>query len=147
MLGLDGNGNTTGCTGGAISDGAGNFLLANLPPTCVGPQLVGFNGTTATPGRHLRGRPPCVHVCAGQVTASPVLVHLPRIDNAETFLVTQNSSTNQTYAYTSIPGLSVTVYAGTTLRSRMGRSPIRFRWLRCRFPWTGCLTTSRKSRR
>ena len=48
-LGLDGNGNTTGCTGDStISDAAGNFALTNLPMQCTGPQLISFDGTTAT---------------------------------------------------------------------------------------------------
>lgn len=127
MLGKDGNGNTTGCIGGAVSDGGGNFLLTNLPPTCVGPQLVGFNGTTVTspPGTYASVN--LVFTFAdGQVTASPVLVHLPRIDNVETFLVTQNSSVDQTHAFTSIPGLSVTVYAGTTFTLQDGTQPNPF---------------------
>lgn len=54
-LGLDGNGNTTGCTGhSTVADSAGNFVLSNLPTLCTGPQLFGFDGTTATnpPGKY-----------------------------------------------------------------------------------------------
>jgi RHS repeat-associated protein len=115
-LGLDGNGNTTNCKGfSTVSDAAGNFALTNLPQACTGPQLFNFNGVTATspPGQYA-GVNLAFTLVAGQVTPSPVLVHLPRIDTVETFNVTQNASVNQTYAYTTIPGLSVTVYAGTT---------------------------------
>ena len=127
MLGKDGNGNVTGCTGGTVSDPAGNFLLTNLPPMCVGPQLVGFNGTTATspPGTYA-GVNLVFTFNSGQVTASPVLVHLPRIDNVETFLVQQNSSSNQNHSFTSIPGLAVIVYAGTTFTMPDGTQPNPF---------------------
>ena len=30
------------------SDAAGNFALTNLPVACTGPQLIDFDGTTAT---------------------------------------------------------------------------------------------------
>ena len=127
MLGTNGSGGSTGCSGSTVSDGAGNFALVNLPSNCVGPQLVGFNGTTAT-------SPPGVYagvnivytLVSGQVTASPVLVHLPRIDNVETFYVTQNASVNQSYSYSSIPGLSVTVYSGTTFTLQDGTQPNPF---------------------
>ncbi|HUB81307.1 MAG TPA: RHS repeat-associated core domain-containing protein [Bryobacteraceae bacterium] len=127
MLGRDGNGNTTGCSGSAVSDAAGNFALMNLPPACVGPQLVGFNGVTATspPGTYA-GVNIMYTLVSAQVTASPVLVHLPRIDNVETFDVTQNAAANQSYSFTSIPGLSVTVYAGTIFTAPDGTQPNPF---------------------
>ncbi len=127
-LGLDGNGNTTGCTSDSTtSDAAGNFALTDLPLQCTGPQLISFDGTTATapPGKYA-GVNLVFTLNPGQVTASPVLVHLPRIDNVETFLVTQNASTNQTYGFTSIPGLSVTVYAGTSFTLADGTQPNPF---------------------
>jgi YD repeat-containing protein len=127
MLGKDGNGNSTGCTGSTVSDGAGNFALVNLPAMCVGPQLIGYNGTTATsPAGTYAGVNIVYTLVLAQVTASPVLVHLPRIDNVETFYVTQNAATNQSYSYTSIPGLSVTVYAGTTFTLQDGTQPTPF---------------------
>ena len=127
MTGMDGNGNTTNCAGSTVSDAAGNFALVNLSGMCVGPQLVGFNGTTATapPGQYA-GVNLVFTLVAGQVTASPVLVHLPQINNVETFNVQQNASTDQTYSYTSIPGLSVTVYVGTTLTLQDGTKPNPF---------------------
>ena len=127
MLGLDGNGNTTGCTGSTVSDGAGNFALLNLSAMCVGPQLVGYNGTTVTsPAGKYAGVNIVYTLVLGQVTASPVLVHLPRIDTVETFFVTQNASTNQSYSFASIPGLSVTVYAGTIFTLQDGTKPNPF---------------------
>src|SRR5581483_9391435 len=63
---------------------------------------------------------------SGLVTASPVLVHLPRIDNKETFFVQQNSPVDQSYSYKTIPGLSVTVYRGTTFTLQDGSRPDPF---------------------
>jgi hypothetical protein len=73
-LGFDGNGNNTGCTGhSAVADSAGNFLLTNLPMQCTGPQLIGFDGTTATkPAGKFAGVNLVFTLAQGQVTASPV---------------------------------------------------------------------------
>jgi YD repeat-containing protein len=127
MLGLDGNGNTTGCTGATISDGAGNFALTNLSAVCIGPQLVGYNGTTATspPGTYA-GVNLVYTLVSGQATPAPVLIHLPRIDNQETFLVQQNAAVNQSYSWQTIPHLSVMVYAGTTFTMPDGTVPNPF---------------------
>jgi hypothetical protein len=127
MLGKDGNGNITGCSGQTTSDAAGNFALLNLAANCVGPQLVGYNGTTATspPGKYA-GVNLAYTLVSGQATAPQVLIHLPRIDNAETFLVQQNASVDQSYSYATIPDLSVTVYAGTTFTMPDGTQPNPF---------------------
>ena len=127
MLGKNGNGGTTACSGTTVSDGAGNFALAGLGPACVGPQLVGYDGLTATspPGKYA-GVNLVYTVQAGQVTVSPVLVHLPRIDDKETFHVQQNSSQDQSHSYRSIPGLTVTVYRGTTFTLEDGSRPNPF---------------------
>jgi RHS repeat-associated protein len=127
-LALDGNGNTTGCAGhSTVSDAAGNFSLTGLPLSCTGPQLIGFDGTTATsPQGKYAGVNLIFTLTQGLVTAAPVLVHLPRIDTAETFLVTQNSSTDQSYSWRGIPGLSVTVYANTTFTLPDGTQPNPF---------------------
>src|SRR5207247_8363559 len=63
---------------------------------------------------------------SGQVTVSPVLVHLPRIDDRETFMVQQNAAQDQSYSYKSIPGLAVTVYKGTTFTLPDGSRPDPF---------------------
>jgi RHS repeat-associated protein len=127
-LGLDGNGNNTGCTGfSTVSDSAGNFALTNLPLQCTGPQLFDIDGTTATsPAGKYAGVNLVFTLAQGQVTASPVLVHLPRIDNVETFMVQQNFASNQSYSFTTIPGLSVTVYSGTTFTMADGTQPNPF---------------------
>lgn len=127
-MGFDGAGNTTGCTGHTIvSDASGNFALTNLPSSCIGPQLVRFDGTTATsPAGKYAGVDLVFTLVSGQVVVSPVLVHLPRIDVSETFNVQQNSSVDQTYTFTSIPGLSVTVYAGTVFTNFDGTQPNPF---------------------
>ena len=127
MLGLDGNGSTTGCTGNTVSDAGGNFALTGLAANCVGPQLIGFGGTkvTSPPGTYA-GVQLVFTLVSGKVVVSPVLVHLPRIDNVETFLVTQNSSVDQNYTFKTIPNLSVIVYAGTTLTEQDGTKPNPF---------------------
>ena len=127
MLGNNGQGGTTGCAGSTVSDQAGNFALTSLAPACVGPQLVGYNGLTAVSPRGKYAGVNLVYtLLSGQATASPVPVHLPRIDNAETFLVAENASTDQTYAWKTIPGLSVTVYAHTTFTLPDGTQPDPF---------------------
>lgn len=127
MLGVDGNGGPTGCSGQTQSDAAGNFALTNLPSPCLGSQLVRFDGRTATspPGKYA-GVDLVFTMMAGQVTVSPILVHLPRIDDKETVMVQQNAAMNQTFTFSSIPGLSVTVYAGTTFTLVDGTQPNPF---------------------
>jgi hypothetical protein len=115
MLGLDGGGNATDRTGNTVSDAAGNFALTSLAADCIGPQLVGFNGNTVTsPTGQYADVNLVFTLVSGQVVVSPVLVHLPRITTAETFMVQQNALTDETYAFATIPGLTVTIYAGTT---------------------------------
>ncbi len=127
-LGEDGGGNPTGCTGHTtVSDAAGNFALTNLPQSCIGPQMIGFDGDSVSspPGKYA-GVNLIFTLVSGQVVVSPVLVHLPRIDTVETFMVQQNSPADQSYIFQTIPGLSVTVYAGTTLRMADGSTPNPF---------------------
>jgi RHS repeat-associated protein len=127
FLGVDATGRTTGCSGHTISDAAGNFSLTNLPASCVGPQLIAYNGSTATaPAGKYAGVNLSYTLAANQVTASPILIHLPRIDNANQVNVQQNASTDQMYAFPSIPGLVVIVYAGTTLSLDDGSQPNPF---------------------
>jgi RHS repeat-associated protein len=127
FLGQDGSGRTTGCSGSTVSDAGGNFLLSNLPTACTGPQLISYNGSTATsPKGTYAGVNLSYTLTANQVTSSPVLVHLPRIDNAETVQVQQNAASDQVFYFSSIPGLKVTVYAGTTLSLDDGSQPNPF---------------------
>ena len=127
MLGKDGNGGSTGCMGSTVSDAAGNFALTNLPANCVGKQLIGFDGLTVTsPLGKYAGVNLVYQMQLGQVTASPVLVHLPRIDDEETFYVEQNAPQDQSYSYTSVPGMSVTVYKNTILSMPDGSQPNPF---------------------
>ena len=127
MVGQNGAGTATGCTGTTTSDGSGNFALTNLPASCLGPQLIGFVGNTVTsPAGTYAGLQLVFTLVANTVVVSPVLVHLPRVDNVETFNVIQNDTVNQTYAFTSIPGLSVTVYAGTVFTEQDGSQPNPF---------------------
>ncbi len=127
FTGKDMNGNTTGCSGSTVTDGGGNFVLSNLPAACTGPQLISYNGMTATaPAGQYAGVNLSYTLVSGQVVASPVLVHLPRIDNAETVMVAQNASTDQIFYFHTIPGVKVTVYAGTTLSLDDGSQPNPF---------------------
>jgi RHS repeat-associated protein len=127
FLGQDGSGRATGCAGRTLSDGAGNFLLTNLVAACTGPQLISYDGSTATsPTGKFAGVNLSYTITSGQVKASPVLIHLPRIDNAETVMVTQNSKTDQILNFQTIPGMKVTVYAGTTITLADGSTPNPF---------------------
>jgi RHS repeat-associated protein len=127
MLGRNGSGQTTGCVGHTVSDAAGNFALTNLPASCVGDQLIAYDGSTATspPGVYA-GVNLAYTIVANQATVSPVLVHLPRIDDKETFLVRQNWPTDQAFTFRTIPNLSTTVYAGTTFTLPDGSRPDPF---------------------
>lgn len=130
FLGKDGSGNPTGCSGPGLqtaSDGAGNFAFTNLPAACVGSQLVGYDGSTATspPGKYA-GVNLAYTLVSGQVTTPPVLIRLPRIDNEETMMVQQNGPSDQTLEFKTIPGLSITVYAGTVFTEADGSQPNPF---------------------
>ena len=127
FLGKDSHGNPTACAGQTVSDAAGNFAFTNLPDGCVGEQLVRYNGTTATspPGQHA-GVDLIYTIVAHQVVVSPVLVHLPHIEGRETVMVKQNAGTDQVFTFQTIPFLSVTVYAGTTLTLADGTHPDPF---------------------
>ncbi len=114
FLGQDGAGNATGCPPLTVtSDAAGNFWFRDLPPECAGPQLIRYDGLDAVGGEYA-GVDLFYDLTLDAVTESPVLVHLPRIDQADTVCVEQNAAADQTFDFTSIPGLSITVYAGTT---------------------------------
>lgn len=127
MLGQDGSGNATGCSGQAVSDAAGNFALTNLSAACVGAQLVRFNGATAIfPQGTYAGVDKFYTLTLDQVTKPPVLVHLPRIDNADTVMVQQNAAVDQTFIFPNIPGLALTVYAGTVFTLENGSQPNPF---------------------
>ena len=127
MVGQNGAGQATGCTGTTTSDGSGNFALTNLPAACLGPQLIGFDGNHVTsPAGTYAGLQLVFTLVQGAVVVSPVLVHLPRVDNVETFLVTQNAQVDQSYKFKSIPNLSVTVYAGTIFTKQDGTQPDPF---------------------
>ena len=116
MVGQNGGGSATGCTGSAVSDAAGNFALTNLASNCLGPQLIGFNGNTVTsPAGTYAGLQLVFTLVNNTVVVSPVLVNLPQVNTAETFNVLQNDTVDQTYSFTTIPGLSVTVYANNDL--------------------------------
>lgn len=127
FLGRNGNGGTTNCSGQTRSDAAGNFAFTNLPASCTGEQLIRYDGLTATapPGRYA-GVDLVYNMVANQVTVSPVLVHLPRIDRAETVMVRQNAPQDQNIVFETIPNLSAIVYAGTTLTLPDGTRPDPF---------------------
>ncbi len=127
LLGRDGDGNPTGCTGQTISDAAGNFAFTNLGAECTGEQLIRYDGLTVTglPGQYA-GVDLRYNIIEGEVTESPVLIHLPRIDDAETVMVRQNWPENQTFTFSTIPNLEVTVYAGTVFTMVDGSQPDPF---------------------
>ena len=125
MLGVDDAGHTTGCSGQTRSDAAGNFAFTNLSTSCLGRQLVAFDGNSATDGEKYAGINLAYTLIAGQVTG-PELVHMPDISDAETIMVRQNASVDQSFSYSTIPGVTVTVYAGTTLTMPDGTQPDPF---------------------
>jgi RHS repeat-associated protein len=127
FVGKNSNGNPTNCSSQTVSDAAGNFSFTDLPAGCIGEQLIRYDGLTATaPAGRYAGVDLVYTIVANQVTASPVLVHLPRIDDKETVMVQQNASEDQTFDFKTVPGLSVTVYAGTKFTLVDGTQPNPF---------------------
>ena len=127
FLGVDDKGNKTGCSAQTSSDASGNFVLTNLPAACIGPQLIAYNGLTATsPAGKFAGVNLSYTIVANQVTTSPVLIHLPRIDNAEINYITQNANVDQVFTFQTDPRIVVTVYAGTTFTLDDGSMPNPF---------------------
>lgn len=108
-----------------MSDASGNFAFTNLPSACLGRQLVGYNGDTATDGEKYAGVNLAYTMNAGQVTG-PEMVHMPAISDAETIMVKQNASVDQVFSYSTIPGITVTVYAGTIFTLPDGTNPDPF---------------------
>ena len=125
FLGKDDAGNSTGCSAQATSDAAGNFAFINLPTACLGRQLVGYNGNTSTDGEAYTSVNLAYTVISSQAIG-PEIVHLPRTDNAETVMIHQNWPTDQIVTFSSIPNITVTVYAGTTLTMKDGTTPEPF---------------------
>jgi RHS repeat-associated protein len=130
MLGVNQTGTSTGCTGSATTDGSGNFVLNGLSASCAGGQLVQYDPSTVTsPAGSFSGVTLSYQLTSGQVTTPGppgFIVHLPRVDNAETFSVQQNTSVDQTFVSRTIPGVSITVYAGTTFTKSDGTQPSPF---------------------
>jgi RHS repeat-associated protein len=125
LLGKDDAGHTTVCTGQTVSDAAGNFSFTNLPAACIGRQLVAYNGNTATDGEKYASVNLAYTMTSGQVTG-PELVHLPRIDNGETKMIQQNAAADQIFTFTTMPGVSVTIYAHTIFTLPDGTQPNPF---------------------
>lgn len=136
MLGVDGAGAQTGCTGHTtVSDAAGNFMFTNLPTACTGGQLIRYNGMTATnPPGDYAGVDLFYNIVPNQVTVSPVLIHLPRTDDKEVACVKQNAPIDQNFTFATIPNLSVTVYAGTTFAPHPSYPPPAGRCAAGEFP-------------
>jgi RHS repeat-associated protein len=127
MMGVNQNGVSTGCTGSATSDGSGNFVLSGLSASCAGGQLVQYDpSTVSSPAGTFSGVTLSYSLTSGQVTTPGIIVHLPRVNNAETFSVQQNASVDQTFASATIPGVTITVYAGTTFSLANGTQPNPF---------------------
>jgi RHS repeat-associated protein len=137
FLGVNPVGAPTACTGqSTTSDEAGNFSFVGLPDACAGEQLVAYDGSNATTAKD-RATPGVVNVkyagvdlaydiAAHEVTTPTNLIRLPRIDDKETVLVKQNASSDQNFVFKTIPGLSVTVYAGTVFTLADGSRPDPF---------------------
>jgi hypothetical protein len=93
MLGVNQNGVQTGCTGSITSDASGNFVLNGLSASCAGGQLIQYDPSTVTsPTGTYSGVTLSYQLVSGQVTTPGppgFIVHLPRVDNAETFRATE----------------------------------------------------------
>lgn len=98
-----------------------------LPNACSGPQLLQYDPTTASsPQGTYSGVTLSYTLASGQVTTPGIVVHFPRVDKAEAVMVQQNASVDQMFYFTSIPNLSITVYAGTTFTLPDGTQPNPF---------------------
>ncbi len=127
LLGKDGNGGTTNCSGTTVSDAAGNFSFTDLPAGCTSTQLVRYDGlSVSAPDGKFAGVDIANDLTPGVATQARALVHLPRIDNAPTVGVKQNTAADQVFTFPKIPNLSLTVYAGTTLTMPDGSTPDPF---------------------
>jgi RHS repeat-associated protein len=127
FTGTNYTGGKTDCTGSATTDAGGNFVLNGLSSSCTGSQMIQYDPSTVTapPGKY-SGVTLSYVLTPGQVTTPGLIVHLPNVTNAETFLVSQSSSSNQTFVSQSIPGVTFTIYAGTTLSLADGAQPNPF---------------------
>jgi RHS repeat-associated protein len=127
FTGTNYTGAKTGCTGSTTTDNGGNFLLNSLPSSCTGPQMIEYDPSTVTspPGKY-SGVTLSYVLTPGQTTTPGIVVHLPNVANAETFNVSQNSSQNQTFVSQTISGVTITIYAGTTLSLADGTQPDPF---------------------
>jgi RHS repeat-associated protein len=127
FLGVDYQGNSTGCTASTQTDSSGNFVFFSLPSACSGPQMVEYDPSTVSspPGR-FSGVNLSYVLTPGQVTTPGLVVHLPNVATVQTVQVQQNSSTDQTFTFSNIPGVTITVYAGTTLSLADGTQPNPF---------------------
>jgi RHS repeat-associated protein len=120
-------GTQTGCTGSTTTDSAGNFVLNGLSNSCTGSQMITYDPSTviSPPGKY-SGVTLSYVLTPGQVTTPGIVVHLPNVTNAESFTIPQNSSTDQTFISQSIPGVIITIYAGTTFSLADGTQPDPF---------------------
>jgi RHS repeat-associated protein len=127
FTGTNYQGASTGCTDSTTTDASGNFDFGGLPDACGGPQMIQYDPSTVTspPGSY-SGVTLSYVLASGQVTTPGIVIHLPRVDNAETVQVQQNASVDQTFNFTSIPNLTITVYAHTTFSLSDGTQPSPF---------------------
>jgi len=127
FTGTNYTGKQTGCTGSTTTDNGGNFVLNGLSSSCTGSQMIEYDPSTVTspPGKY-SGVTLSYVITPGQTTTPGIVVHLPNVTNAETFNISQNSSQNQTFVSQTIPGVTITIYAGTTLSLADGTQPDPF---------------------
>jgi RHS repeat-associated protein len=127
FTGTNYTGAQTGCTGSTKTDAGGNFLLSGLSSSCTGSQMVQYDPSTVTaPQGKFSGVTLSYVLAPGQVTTPGIIVHLPNVTNAEMFTVSQNSSSDQSFVSQSIPGVTITIYAGTTFSLSDGTQPNPF---------------------
>src|SRR5580704_2329756 len=127
FTGTNYTGAQTGCTGSTTTDAGGNFVLNGLSSSCTGSQMIQYDPSTVTspPGKY-SGVTLSYVLTPAQVTTPGLIIHLPNVTNAETFTVSQNSSSTQTFVSQSIPGVTITIYPGTTFSLADGTQPDPF---------------------
>jgi RHS repeat-associated protein len=127
FLGVDYQGNSTGCTASTQTDSSGNFIFASLPDACSGPQMVEYDpSTVSSPPGSFSGVNLSYVLTPGQVATPGLVVRLPNVATVQTVQVQQNAATDQTFTFSNIRGVTITVYAGTTLSLSDGTQPNPF---------------------
>jgi RHS repeat-associated protein len=134
FLGKNEQGIPNGCSMTPLhTDAGGNFAFVDIPATCTGAQLVGFDGTTYS-GQLYTPVNLRFDIQPGVINRTPGIIHLTSLYDAETILVRQNWSSDQIFTFQSIPGLKLQIYSGTVFTNPDGSTPDPFPLTGLRIP-------------